>query len=351
MQYYLLASLIIILYYIFTYQKNIVSQEILEESNLLDLRRKYRDLIYLLKHYRQNWEAEKIKEYANRMQLWEDNHQMIIYGNINLPSESIYDKRNFWMVNYLENNYDIIMMECRRNELHQLNGMVGKLNKLLFQAWKLDNGDLGRYQGLVRELSLSNFYFKHPNFPDINQTLLNIPEICNIIGDCKLVIVGPGSHISPQSADHNYKLSILMGLSIPPATTGIYPQSARIIVDSEKYELNNAECVVFHPAYTHQIINPTDKIMVLLWIDIWHPNLPKSQRIDIQRELFPHYNPIYRYMQEHDVSKLMKLKQAYLTLPNGKEQKKLEKILLPYPETAEIKLEDNNLIFGEEENK
>jgi aspartyl/asparaginyl beta-hydroxylase (cupin superfamily) len=75
----------------------------------------------------------------------------------------------------------------------------------------------------------------------------------------------PGVHLKPHCGLWNCRLTIHLGL-IVPSQTGIR-------VGGEAREWRAGECLVFDDSFLHEAWNLSDRIRVVLLLDVWHPDL------------------------------------------------------------------------------
>ena len=87
----------------------------------------------------------------------------------------------------------------------------------------------------------------------------------------------------------NLRLRVHLGLSIPPSPTAGVVGTTRssaccgIIVAGIEREWHAGAALVLDDSYAHAVWNDaTDASRVVLLVDIWHPDISKSERQEIQ---------------------------------------------------------------------
>lgn len=94
-------------------------------------------------------------------------------------------------------------------------------------------------------------------------------------GDALASSLAPQAGIPPHTDDHDYKLTLHLGLSVPDGAT--------MTVDGERRTWTEGRCLVFSDAYVHSVENNSEETRLILLIDIWHPLLAPVERAALAR--------------------------------------------------------------------
>lgn len=87
----------------------------------------------------------------------------------------------------------------------------------------------------------------------------------------KFSAIQPGTHIRTHTGPTNERLRIHLTL--------IHQGGARIRVGTEWHTWEEGKAIIFDDSWEHEVIHTGDTIRAVLILDIWHPELPISQRI------------------------------------------------------------------------
>ncbi|MBZ4329249.1 MULTISPECIES: aspartyl/asparaginyl beta-hydroxylase domain-containing protein [unclassified Corallococcus] len=80
-----------------------------------------------------------------------------------------------------------------------------------------------------------------------------------------LSAVNPGGHIEPHCGPMNVRLTVHLGLVIPP--------DCRFRVGSESRTWQPGRCLVFDESFEHEVWNDSTQTRFVLLADLWHPEL------------------------------------------------------------------------------
>lgn len=85
--------------------------------------------------------------------------------------------------------------------------------------------------------------------------------------------LGPGTHLLPHHGVTNTRLVCHLPLIVPPGCT--------LRVAGEDHAWRVGEVVVFDDTYSHEALNRSDQVRVVMIFDMWHPDLTEAERIAI----------------------------------------------------------------------
>jgi hypothetical protein len=100
----------------------------------------------------------------------------------------------------------------------------------------------------------------------------------------------PHSRIAAHTAPTNFRLRIHLPLIVPtvvPSSNDIDTPACAIQVGPLVREWIPGQALVLDDAYVHAVWNTTPEKRVLLLVDIWHPDVTRSERADLV-QLFAH---------------------------------------------------------------
>ena len=104
------------------------------------------------------------------------------------------------------------------------------------------------------------------------------PETMKHIRNCgqdftsiKFSAIQPGTHIRTHTGPSNERLRVHLTL--------LHSGGAKIRVGTEWHTWKQGEAIVFDDSWEHEVIHTGSEMRVVLIMDIWHPELPASQRI------------------------------------------------------------------------
>jgi Aspartyl/Asparaginyl beta-hydroxylase len=83
-------------------------------------------------------------------------------------------------------------------------------------------------------------------------------------------VLQPGVHMQAHCGHTNAKLRVHLGLQVS--------SSATMRVGTETRGWEQGKCIVFDDSWEHEVTNRSDRPRSILLIDIWHPDLSKTQR-------------------------------------------------------------------------
>ena len=205
--------------------------------------------------------ARKLFSQAVSRELWSHPLHRPVFQNIpGLKSKPFHDKKNFKFVEILEAGYTDIKAEL----LHNL-----EVNYHLFGLEQPNNNiPVGGRWTELRLKAQEGFVEKSKYFPNtmkyINKTQ---QEYINI----KFSALTPGTHIRPHTGPSNALLRVHFTL--------IHTGGARMRVGAEWHHFEEGKAVIFDSSWEHEVVHDGDAVRVVLILDIWHPDVPKTLNI------------------------------------------------------------------------
>jgi aspartate beta-hydroxylase len=85
--------------------------------------------------------------------------------------------------------------------------------------------------------------------------------------------LGPGTHLMPHHGVTNTRLVCHLPLIVPP--------DCALSVAGEEHPWRVGEVVVFDDTYSHEALNRSDEVRVVMIFDMWHPDLTEAERIAV----------------------------------------------------------------------
>jgi aspartyl/asparaginyl beta-hydroxylase (cupin superfamily) len=116
--------------------------------------------------------------------------------------------------------------------------------------------------------------------PITTQLLRAFPETWgHPMGLAYFSVLEPDVQVPPHCGPTNTRIRIHLGLRTHP--------EAKIRVGNEVRTWQEGRCVVFDDSWEHEVVNRSDHSRAVLIVDIWHPDLTKTQREALIREDHP----------------------------------------------------------------
>ena len=112
-------------------------------------------------------------------------------------------------------------------------------------------------------------YTKHTEY--FPKTMKHIRECGQDFTSIKLSAIQPGTHIRTHTGPSNERLRVHLTL--------LHSGGAKIRVGSEWHTWTQGKAIIFDDSWEHEVIHTGLEMRVVLIMDIWHPELPESQRI------------------------------------------------------------------------
>lgn len=108
----------------------------------------------------------------------------------------------------------------------------------------------------------------HERCPLTSKVLEKIPGV-DIAGRTYFSAMPPGIHIKPHCGPHNFKLRTHLGIVAPP--------EAVIRISDSTRPWTEKKCVVFDDSFEHEVWNRSEKIRIVLIVDVWNPCLSPEE--------------------------------------------------------------------------
>ena len=176
-----------------------------------------------------------------------------------LTSKPWHDKNNYPFIARLEAGYQDIQNELLYNLEHR---------RHLFTE-EQENLHVGGDWTELRIRSSGYGFTKHTQFfPD---TMRHIRDCGQDFTSIKFSAIQPGTHIRTHTGPSNERLRVHLTL--------LHSGGARIRVGMEWHTWTQGEAIIFDDSWEHEVIHTGSEMRVVLIMDIWHPELPESQRI------------------------------------------------------------------------
>ena len=105
-------------------------------------------------------------------------------------------------------------------------------------------------------------------FPD---TMRHIRECGQDFTSIKFSAIQPGTHIRTHTGPSNERLRVHLTL--------LHSGGAKIRVGTDWHTWTEGQAIIFDDSWEHEVIHTGSEVRVVLIMDIWHPELPETQRI------------------------------------------------------------------------
>ena len=204
--------------------------------------------------------ARKVFSNAVKRSLWGNPWQRPVSRYVpGLTSKPWHDKADYPFIAKLESGYDDIKEELLFNLRER---------RHLFTE-EQENLHVG---GDWSELRLKSSGYGYTNLVEyFPKTLDHIKNCGEEFTSIKFSAIQPGTHIRTHTGPTNERLRIHLTL--------LHGGGARIRVGENWHTWIEGEAIIFDDSYEHEVIHVGDEIRAVLILDIWHPELPKSQRV------------------------------------------------------------------------
>lgn len=176
-----------------------------------------------------------------------------------LTSLPWHDKTKYPFIARLESGYQDIKDELLSNL---------KERRHLFTE-EAENLHVGGDWTELRLKSSGLGFLKHTEY--FPKTMRHIENCGQDFTSIKFSAIQPGTHIRTHTGPTNERLRIHLTL--------IHNGGARIRVGTEWHTWEEGKAIIFDDSWEHEVIHTGDSIRAVLILDIWHPELPPSQRI------------------------------------------------------------------------
>jgi aspartyl/asparaginyl beta-hydroxylase (cupin superfamily) len=155
-----------------------------------------------------------------------------------------YDIKDFPFTKNLEDNWKTIRQEYETIDPDHL--LEAPWEDIYNKSWEI-------YTLFAKE---RKFKLHCDHLPQTTALIENIPNLYN----AGFSILGPGTHITPHVGYTDDVLRCHLGL--------IVPGDCAIRVGDETYEWKEGECMIFDDMVEHEAWNKSDKLRVILIMDI-----------------------------------------------------------------------------------
>ncbi len=188
----------------------------------------------------------------------------------NLNSGPFFSSKQFSWIEALENDTSAI-----RQELTAVTGAELRQPFLQLSAEAKREDYLG---GLAPEWTAYFFYRHGKSFPgNLKQCprtasrLASIPLV-SVPGNAPEVLfsfLGPDTHILPHTGVTNTRVVVHLPL--------IVPEDCGLVVGGQAHRWEEGRCVIFDDTYEHEAWNKSDKLRVVLILDVWNPEMTVAE--------------------------------------------------------------------------
>lgn len=120
-----------------------------------------------------------------------------------------------------------------------------------------------------RAAVLKRWYFNEEEtqrYP-ITSSILRDPDVAET---AMFSVLQPGGRILPHCAPWNTRLTLHLGLSVPP--------DCEIRVASEVRAWKEGQVLAFDDSFEHEVWNKSSSSRAILLVDVWHPELSLAER-------------------------------------------------------------------------
>ena len=196
-----------------------------------------------------------------------------------LTASAWHDAARFPFVSTLEARWPDIL-----EELHQrLSAKDG------FQPYRQDRDYFvphGFWKALFFRVGNSWIEENRPLCPRTFQTLETVPRLAEI---AMFSALNPGGHIKPHCGTWNCRITVHLGLIIPPV--------CEMRVGSEIRPWTAGKCSIFDDSFEHEVWNRSGQTRFILLLDVWHPDLT-----DLEVSLLEYFRDVLKL---HDGSEMV----------------------------------------------
>lgn len=204
--------------------------------------------------------ARKLFAHAVSRGLWGHPMQRPVSKYVpGLTSKPWHDKRDYPFITILEAGYEDIRVELLANL---------RLRRNIFTE-EGENLHVGGDWSELRVKSSGNGFTKYSEF--FPKTLQHIRNCGEDFTSIKFSAIQPGTHIRTHTGPTNERLRIHLTL--------LHTGGARIRVGEDWHTWTEGEAIIFDDSWEHEVIHTGESLRAVLILDIWHPELPASERI------------------------------------------------------------------------
>jgi aspartyl/asparaginyl beta-hydroxylase (cupin superfamily) len=174
-----------------------------------------------------------------------------------LTTRAWHDPSAHEAVAILEKNYPTIRRE--------LEGLFSARQGFqpFFDAYLADGG---RWNAFYLRVEGHDLQRNHQLCPETTAIINSLPRI----GEMALFSgLTPGTHIAAHCGPWNFRLTIHLGLIIPPGC------AFRVATETRHWE--EGKCLIFDDSFEHEVWNRGTATRFCLLVDVWHPDLTDTE--------------------------------------------------------------------------
>jgi aspartate beta-hydroxylase len=118
---------------------------------------------------------------------------------------------------------------------------------------------------------------------EFSRNMASCPVLTGLIRSRKEVLsaslsfLAPGKHIPAHRGPFRGVLRFFLVLSMPLSETG-QPQSVLRIAGRD-HRLHDGECLLWDDTYEHEVWNDSDRVRIVLLLDVWRPRMPLDMNL------------------------------------------------------------------------
>lgn len=216
----------------------------------------------ILMHLGHEPKARKLFDNAVRLGLWDNPMQRPVHKYVRgLTAKPWHDKRDYPFIAKLEKGISDMRAELVLNlkERPQI-FTEAQENLQVGGKWTEMRIKIPGYEGFTK-LALTYFPNTVKHLRECGQEFMNI----------KFSAIQPGTYIRPHNGPTNERLRIHLTL--------LHTGGARIRVGQEWRSWEEGRAIIFDDSFEHEVMHTGKDIRVVVICDIWHPDLPESQRV------------------------------------------------------------------------
>lgn len=176
-----------------------------------------------------------------------------------LTSKPWHDKNDYPFIAKLEAGYSDIKEELQYNLRER---------RHLFTE-EQENLHVGGDWTELRLKSSGHGFTKYTEY--FPKTMKHIRDSGQEFTSIKFSAIQPGTHIRTHTGPTNERLRVHLTL--------MHTGGARIRVGTEPHTWEEGKAIIFDDSWEHEVVHTGKDLRAVLIMDIWHPELPESQRI------------------------------------------------------------------------
>ena len=215
----------------------------------------------ILMHLGHEPKARKLFDNAVRLGLWDNTMQRPVHKYVKgLTAKPWHDKRDYPFIAKLEKGIPDMREELLLNLKERPQVFTeAQENLQVGGKWTEMRIKIPGYDGYTK---MASAYFP--------KTVKHLQECGQEFMNVKFSAVQPGTYIRPHTGPTNERLRIHLTL--------LHTGGARIRVGHEWRSWEEGKAIIFDDSWEHEVMHTGKDIRVVVICDIWHPELPESQR-------------------------------------------------------------------------